>query len=276
MGCLWLWGLTAHCATVKCCTHARCCCHSRTPPCTRPPDAQAYSAHSTWKDNIEWAAEPTEWPPTLRPGDVLSVLILYIQWLGIISSMPAPWPSSFRGLLFATSWVFPSAGSTAVSLDCIFTGRTTLPLAIARALAYVFTPIAMTLILLVAFTLPWRRMLPWLPPAVKRVRSWLDARLCTCLPGTGARPRDSAGTTEGGALPVARAPGAGGCTPDMRVQDQGQDASGSGGSGEGPIKHRHQPAAAAEDADDAGTDAPMQAYDSATLMRRKVTPVAAS
>lgn len=69
-------------------------CHALTPP---PRATQAYSARTTWVDNLEYASFMHDRPAPLRPGDVLQVLVIFCQYLGIIATLPVPWPVSELG-----------------------------------------------------------------------------------------------------------------------------------------------------------------------------------
>jgi hypothetical protein len=139
----------------------------------------AYSAAATWADNLEFASLPSNSQPPPRPGDVLAVLILFLQYLGIVAAVPVPWPASFRGALASVTWLFASiSGGGALSLDCLLGARTRgLPLAVARIIIQLLAQLCMVLLVMAAFALPWGRL-----------------RLCVPrLLGGGARTRAVAG-----------------------------------------------------------------------------------
>eukprot|EP00877_Chromochloris_zofingiensis_P011015 jgi/Chrzof1/6167/Cz17g14020.t1 len=93
-----------------------------------------FTAHYTYKDNLEVVDKSDVWP-----SDVIKVLVLYLQYLIIISSAPLDWPRSLTAVFFAVSWVFAAGTSQAVSLDCIYSASG-LPLAIKRLLTYLIGP----------------------------------------------------------------------------------------------------------------------------------------
>eukprot|EP00877_Chromochloris_zofingiensis_P008141 jgi/Chrzof1/3580/Cz13g01060.t1 len=92
------------------------------------------TVHFTYMDNLEGVYRSDVWP-----SDVIKILVLYLQYLIIISTAPLEWPKSLTAVFFAISWVFAASTSHAVSLDCIYS-PSDVPLAIKRLLTYLVGP----------------------------------------------------------------------------------------------------------------------------------------
>jgi hypothetical protein len=72
----------------------------------------SYSSHATWRDNQQQRTSP-------RVSDTIKTLVLYANYVLIISSMRVEWPRSLAVLYTATAWLLSSASGQVISLDCM-------------------------------------------------------------------------------------------------------------------------------------------------------------
>eukprot|EP00877_Chromochloris_zofingiensis_P008202 jgi/Chrzof1/3635/Cz13g03080.t1 len=107
------------------------------------------TVHCTYQDNLQVVDKSDVWP-----SDVIKILVLYLQYLIIISSAPLKWPESLSKVFFAISWVFAAGNSQAVSLDCIYS-HLGLPLAIKRLLTYLIGPFIIVVAVMIVYCLFW-------------------------------------------------------------------------------------------------------------------------
>ena len=91
----------------------------------------AVTVQLTWQDNQQASA-------SLRPSDLIKVLIQYLQYVVILGSMSVPWPPFLRGMFAAAGAVFGASSGEALSLDCLLqqhgASKHKLPLAVQRQL----------------------------------------------------------------------------------------------------------------------------------------------
>lgn len=119
----------------------------------------AFTAHLTWKDNLN---DPSS--ITVAPTDVIKPLVQFAQYLVILGTISAPWPEVLQLLFRASSVVFGAASGEAFSLDCwlaAYFGRSRVPLAMQRQLLYFLAPVAVLIAVLLLQGLWWsvRRLL---------------------------------------------------------------------------------------------------------------------
>lgn len=119
-----------------------------------------YTAHATWLDNQATSSGGGGGGGvsgvSCWVSDVLKVLILFVQYLVIISSLPIPWPQSVSLLFDAANWLFAASGGQALSPDCLLTdqgGR--LPVAIQRELIALCAPVCILAAALLLHLLGW-------------------------------------------------------------------------------------------------------------------------
>jgi hypothetical protein len=93
----------------------------------------AVTVRFTWQDNKEN-------DNSLRPSDLVKVLVSYLQYMVIISTISVPWPAFLVTLYASATVVFGAASGQALSLDCLLqhygVGKDVLPIAIQRQLVY--------------------------------------------------------------------------------------------------------------------------------------------
>jgi hypothetical protein len=103
----------------------------------------SFTVHSTWRDNTQ--TSPSR---TVKASDLIKVLILFLQYLVIVSSLSVPWPTSLAYLFRGAKFVFAASNGQVVSLDCVlFQGHLSspVPIAIQRQLLYLVAPIGVLL-----------------------------------------------------------------------------------------------------------------------------------
>lgn len=92
-----------------------------------------YMSHATYVDNVRSDS-------TLKGSDILKVVVLYVQYLVILSSASVPWPRAVTALFAAAGFIFSSSTGQVLSLDCLFKTAMSvgapLPIAIAQQLTY--------------------------------------------------------------------------------------------------------------------------------------------
>lgn len=103
------------------------------------------------------------WP--VSGVDVLKALARFLQFIVVLGSVYAPWPSALQGLFKAASVVFAGASSGVFSVDCWLVHvlpRARVPLALQRQLLWLLVPVFLFLVLAViqaVFSL-WGYLLP--------------------------------------------------------------------------------------------------------------------
>jgi hypothetical protein len=99
-------------------------------------------------DTAESAARPTA-------GNVVKLLVLFLQYTSIIGSLPVPWPPSLLALITASDWLFAgSVGQTLAGVkspfECALRGLR-VPSFMLKQLVYLLMPAFVALILLLFF-----------------------------------------------------------------------------------------------------------------------------
>jgi hypothetical protein len=69
------------------------------------------TVHFTWQDNKAGDR-------SLRPSDLIKVLVQFLQYVVILSSISVPWPAFLAGVFTAATIVFGVGSGQALSLDC--------------------------------------------------------------------------------------------------------------------------------------------------------------
>jgi hypothetical protein len=89
------------------------------------------TVHFTWQDNKAGDR-------SLRPSDLIKVLVQFLQYVTIVGNISVPWPAFLTGMFTAASVVFGVGSGQALSLDCWLShySRSKLPLALQRQLSY--------------------------------------------------------------------------------------------------------------------------------------------
>ena len=101
----------------------------------------AFTVHSTWQDNHQLASQQQ----SVRPSDMIKVLILFLQYLVIVSSLSVPWPTALAYFFRITKFVFAASNGQlgSVSVDCVLLQSTgsSIPVSVQRQLIYLVAPL---------------------------------------------------------------------------------------------------------------------------------------
>eukprot|EP00878_Enallax_costatus_P016665 GHUV01017485.1.p1 GENE.GHUV01017485.1~~GHUV01017485.1.p1 ORF type:complete len:696 (+),score=234.65 GHUV01017485.1:601-2688(+) len=137
------------------------------------------------------------------PSSVLKVLVLYMQYMLIISGMQVDWPDTLARPFLALAGLWGGASSEALSLECLMPGKqaaamdayaaaadgvssagqSAAPLGVLRVLLFVVVPIVMYVILIAAECV-WSASKPWIEPAFHRcMTKHVGARVGGFIPG---------------------------------------------------------------------------------------------
>jgi predicted outer membrane repeat protein len=73
----------------------------------------ALLVQTTLKDNIAGTS-------SVRPSDLLKLIVRHVQYLVIINSIRMQWPQSLGAIFTAAGWIFTAGGSEVVALACVF------------------------------------------------------------------------------------------------------------------------------------------------------------
>ena len=89
------------------------------------------TVHFTWQDNKAGDR-------SLRPSDLIKVLVQFLQYVTIVGNISVPWPAFLTGMFTAATVVFGVGSGQALSLDCWLShySPSKLPLALQRQLSY--------------------------------------------------------------------------------------------------------------------------------------------
>lgn len=107
-----------------------------------------YLSQATLRDNQHVPAVP-------KVSDTLKTLVLYINYVLLLSSTRVDWPKSLSALYTAFAWFMSSASGEVLSLDCILPEGGLLPRAIKRQLVYLLLPAFVTACVLLLFVGSW-------------------------------------------------------------------------------------------------------------------------
>jgi hypothetical protein len=112
----------------------------------------AFTVHCTWRDNQQTASNQQ----TLRSSDFIKVLILFLQYLVIISSLSVPWPTSLAYLFRFAKFIFAASNGQlgSVSLECVLSQGhpSSVPASIQRQLIYLVAPVGILAGVLLLFS----------------------------------------------------------------------------------------------------------------------------
>eukprot|EP00878_Enallax_costatus_P022488 GHUV01023859.1.p1 GENE.GHUV01023859.1~~GHUV01023859.1.p1 ORF type:complete len:250 (+),score=41.43 GHUV01023859.1:959-1708(+) len=81
------------------------------------------------------------------PAELLRPLILYCQYMLIVSSMPVDWPVTVAYPLKVLAWLWSPASPETLSIDCVLPRSSTLPTSMQKVLYYICMPVALLLVL---------------------------------------------------------------------------------------------------------------------------------
>eukprot|EP00878_Enallax_costatus_P003662 GHUV01003876.1.p1 GENE.GHUV01003876.1~~GHUV01003876.1.p1 ORF type:complete len:246 (+),score=71.72 GHUV01003876.1:1795-2532(+) len=106
------------------------------------------------------------------PSSVLKVLVLYMQYMLVISSLQVEWPGSLSGPFTALAVLWGGASSEALAVECLMPGRQAAvldaaPPGVLRVVLLVIAPIV-SFCALIACECLWRVTKPWIMPAVHK------------------------------------------------------------------------------------------------------------
>ena len=111
----------------------------------------AVTVHATWQDNQDASQ-------AVRVSDMIKIMVLFLQYLVVISSLSVPWPGSLSILYKVVRFIFAATNGMVVSLDCLLVGglaEGSIPIAVQRKLIYLLAPLAVLLgVVLLYTTLP--------------------------------------------------------------------------------------------------------------------------
>ena len=99
----------------------------------------AYTVHATWQDNQDG-------DQTVRPSDMLKLVILFLQYLVIIGSLAVPWPESLPSFFKFPKFIFGAFSGQIVSLDCLLSGLSqgiNAPVAVQGQLFFLIAPLGL-------------------------------------------------------------------------------------------------------------------------------------
>lgn len=96
-----------------------------------------------------------------RPGDILKILTLFLQYIAIVGTLPVPFPASLVGVMSSANWLFAgtSSGSAAwltSPFECVLQGLK-VPAAIGKLLVYLSMPLAVAAVELAVFAAVYMR-----------------------------------------------------------------------------------------------------------------------
>jgi hypothetical protein len=138
----------------------------------------AFTVHSTWQDNQQQTAGPQQ---SVKPSDMIKVLILFLQHLVIVSSLSVPWPTALAYFFRVARFIFAATNGQlgSVSLDCMLSQSSSVPVSVQRQLIYLVAPVGILAGVVVLFAAK--------ALAVK-MRHALRRRSSSTSTGSGARP----------------------------------------------------------------------------------------
>ena len=107
------------------------------------------TVHFTWQDNKTGDR-------SLRPSDLIKVLVQYLQYVVILGNISVPWPAFLTGMFTAATVVFGVGSGQALSLDCwlSYYVSSKLPLAVQRQLSYILGALVVALACVVLMIIP--------------------------------------------------------------------------------------------------------------------------
>lgn len=84
-----------------------------------------------------------------EPASILfKCLVLYSQWLLLVASLNIEWPPAVAYPFRMLAWFWAPSNPETLSIDCLLTDSTTVPLAVQRVLFYVSVPVLLLAVLL--------------------------------------------------------------------------------------------------------------------------------
>jgi hypothetical protein len=92
-------------------------------------------------------------PRDLTPWDVCKTLVVYLQYLLLVSKLRIQWPVTLSYPFTALAWIWSTSSSEVLALDCALRVASSdagskVPIPIQRMLVYVFVPVVLLLVLL--------------------------------------------------------------------------------------------------------------------------------
>ena len=99
----------------------------------------SFTVHSTWKDNQQTASHQQ----SVRSSDMIKVLILFLQYLVIVSSLSVPWPTALAYLFRIAKFIFAASNGQfgSVSLECVLPQSSAVPVSVQRQLISLVAPV---------------------------------------------------------------------------------------------------------------------------------------
>jgi predicted outer membrane repeat protein len=109
-----------------------------------------YTVHIIWRGNREGAKAEA-------PAYYITILVKFVQYLVILGSMPAEWPSSLGFFYKIASLVFAASNNQVVSLDCVLGSAQGdgIPPAVLKQLVYLIAPFVVVAAVMLMHMLLW-------------------------------------------------------------------------------------------------------------------------
>ena len=132
----------------------------------------AFTVHSTWRDNQQRVSHQQ----SVKPSDMIKVLILFLQYLVIVSSLSVPWPTAMAFFFRVARFVFAASNGQvgSVALDCMLSQSASVPVSIQRQLINLVAPVGILAGVVLLFTAKalavrgWHALRPHVPSTVRR------------------------------------------------------------------------------------------------------------
>ena len=109
----------------------------------------SFIVHSTWRDNQQKASNQQ----SAHQSDMIKVLIVFLQYLVIVSSLSVPWPTGLAYFFKVAKFIFaaPNGQIGSVALDCMLP-QSSVPVSVQRQLIYLVSPIGILAGVFLLFT----------------------------------------------------------------------------------------------------------------------------
>jgi hypothetical protein len=109
--------------------------------------------HLTLAENFQSQQDETKEPVSV----LLKCLVLYLQWMLLVASLNIDWPASIAYPFQFLAWLWAPSNPETLSIDCLLSGKSGVPIAVQRVLFYVSAPVVLLALLLV-LELLWSRL----------------------------------------------------------------------------------------------------------------------
>jgi hypothetical protein len=100
--------------------------------------------HFTLAENFQAQQDETKEPVSI----LLKCLVLYSQWLLLVASLNIDWPASIAYPFQMLAWFWAPSNPETLSIDCLLSDSSSVPIAAQRVLFYVSVPVVLLALLL--------------------------------------------------------------------------------------------------------------------------------